>query len=88
LCTTLSTAEVRVSRAKSHQHSDCTPRPRGLEIGVTESVSLSALDLIIGGGAQDAGACVSDRRFTCLVDGGGGVEFYLSSFINGIRLPF
>ena len=32
--------------------------------GVTGDVSQSDLDLIRGVGPQDAGACVSDRRFT------------------------
>ena len=35
-----------------------------IKIGVTDGVSQSDLDLIIGVGAQDAGACVSDGRFT------------------------
>ena len=56
LSTTLSTAEVRVSRAKSLQHSACDLRPRGLDIGVTGAVSLSDLDFIEGGGAKDSRA--------------------------------
>ena len=37
---------------------------RETRTGVTVGVSLSDLDFIEGVGPQDAGACVSDRRFT------------------------
>ena len=46
------------------RYTSIDPSRSVLEPGVTEDVSPSDSDLIRGGGAQDAGACVSEGRFT------------------------